>query len=88
MMQLNPQQQQEMMTKLNASWRVKVCGICGASNWAISDRVWQLSEFENGNLVVGGPVQPLITVACNTCGNTHIFNAMKIVGNFGSGANP
>jgi len=41
-----------------------------------SKKIFQLSEFHEGNLVVGGPLIPVIPVTCTNCGNTVLVNAL------------
>jgi hypothetical protein len=50
--------------------------MCGTSQWSVQDKVYQLSEFHGGNLVVGGPLVPVIPVSCTNCGNTVLVNAI------------
>src|SRR5262245_52443943 len=58
-------------------WRAeKVCPICRSNRWTISDDAAELRVLHGGNLVVGGPVYPLVVVTCGVCGNTLLFNAI------------
>lgn len=50
--------------------------MCDAQNWAVQDHVFQLSVFSDGALMVGGPLIPVIPVACANCGNTILVNAI------------
>lgn len=50
--------------------------MCGNGPWSVQDRVYQLSEFHQGSMVVGGPLIPLVPVTCNNCGYTIVVNAI------------
>jgi len=41
-----------------------------------SKKIFQLSEFHEGNLVVGGLLIPVIPVTCTNCGHTVLVNAL------------
>lgn len=68
---------QEVVDWLNSQWQgAKVCPICKNNNWNISEKPVELREFHGGNLVVGGPVYPLISITCKVCGHILLFNAI------------
>ena len=50
--------------------------MCNVGNWSVQDSVFQLLEFNPTGLVLGGPVIPVIPVACSNCGNTVLVNAI------------
>lgn len=50
--------------------------MCGVSNWSVHDSTFQLTEFNQGSIVIGGPVIPIIPVSCTNCGNTILVNAI------------
>ena len=52
----------------------KVCKFCGANDWAVIGKVFELREFRNQ--VAGSPVIPVVPVTCNQCGNLLLFNAI------------
>ena len=52
----------------------KGCKFCGANDWAVIDKVFELREFQSR--VVGSPIIPVIPVTCNQCGNILLFNAI------------
>ncbi|MBQ9453179.1 MAG: hypothetical protein IJU65_07820 [Desulfovibrio sp.] len=54
------------------------CPICGGEQWIISDKIFQLTEFNNGNLVVGGPLYLVLPVICAQCGNTCFINPVLL----------
>jgi hypothetical protein len=51
--------------------------MCGTGNWNVSDSIFELREYNQGNLVVGGgPIIPIIPITCDNCGNTVFVNAI------------
>jgi hypothetical protein len=61
---------------LNMKWGLRPCPMCGISNWNVQGRVFQLMEFNEGNLVLGGQLIPVVPIICNNCGNTVLVNAI------------
>jgi hypothetical protein len=61
---------------LRTKWAGRPCPMCGVNNWSVQDSTYQLLEFNQGTLVVGGPVIPIVPVVCNNCGNTILVNAI------------
>lgn len=52
----------------------KGCKFCGANDWAVIGKVFELREFQNK--AIGSPIIPVIPVTCNQCGNLLLFNAI------------
>lgn len=50
--------------------------MCHVVNWSVQDSIYQLAQFNQGALVIGGSVVPVITVVCGNCGNTILVNAI------------
>jgi ribosomal protein S27AE len=68
---------EKFITHLNEKWGNKPCPMCGTSNWNVSDNVYELREFQGGNLVLGnGPIIPIVPVTCVNCGNSIFVNAL------------
>ena len=70
---------QELINYLNDKWHGVRCPLCGAGNWSVTDKVFELREFNDGNFVLGGPngaITPVIPVTCANCGNTVFINAL------------
>ena len=67
---------QEFINHLQGKWLGKGCPMCGISAWNIPDTVFELREFHAGNVVLGGPVVPVIPVACSNCGYTVLVNGI------------
>ncbi len=61
---------------LNSKWGDRSCPMCNSGPWNVQDRIFQLNEFHQGNLVVGGPLIPVIPVSCGNCGHTVLVNAI------------
>lgn len=61
---------------LRTKWHGRPCPMCGAGNWNVQDSTYQLLEFNQGGLVIGGPVIPVIPIVCSNCGNTLLVNAI------------
>lgn len=80
-MVLSREQTETLITRLNDMWgQDHQCGMCGRREWSVSDRIFELREFHQGNLVVGGDsrVFPVIPVTCSHCGNTIFINAISV----------
>ncbi len=52
------------------------CTMCGKGPWNVHESTYQLTEYNEGNLVIGGPVIPVIPVICGNCGYTVLVNAI------------
>ncbi len=50
--------------------------MCDANKWGISDKAMELREFNQGSLLVGGSLQPVIPVNCGNCGYTILVNGL------------
>jgi len=61
---------------LQRKWANRPCPMCGIATWSVQDSTYQLIEFTQGALRVGGPVVPVIPVVCQNCGNTILVNAI------------
>lgn len=65
---------------IDDKWRNSACPMCGKRAWGVSEKVFELREFNEGNLIIGGPdsaVSPVIPVTCRNCGNTVFINALS-----------
>ena len=70
----------EIIDFINQNWRNQTCQICGEHTWNVSDKIYELREFNDGDIVIGGPggaVFPVIPVVCKKCGNTIFINAVS-----------
>jgi hypothetical protein len=78
-MRLTEQQTLSLTQKLN-SRKLPVCISCQGNDWTVTTNVFELREFEGGNLVIGGAslILPVIPLTCNTCGLILFFNAINL----------
>lgn len=68
---------EKVLNHLREKWGSKECAQCGANNWSVTDKVFELREFQGGSLIVGNsPIIPVVPVCCTNCGNTILVNAM------------
>ena len=61
---------------LQTKWQNRPCPLCGVGNWNVQDSTYQLTEFNQGTMVLGGPLIPVIPVVCGNCGNRVLVNAI------------
>lgn len=61
---------------LNEKWGDRACPMCNKGPWEVQGKIFQLSEFSGGGLVVGGPLIPVVPVSCSNCGHTVLVNAL------------
>ena len=66
----------KVVEHLRTRWHGTPCPMCTVGKWQVQESVYQLSEFKDGALVVGGPGIPVIPVTCGNCGNTILINAI------------
>jgi len=67
---------EKVIAFLSERWGNRACPMCGKGPWSVQDKIFQLSEFHQGSLVVGGPLIPVVPVTCGNCGNTVLVNAL------------
>ena len=67
---------QKAIKFLTEKWAGRNCPMCGKGPWTVQDKIFQLTEFHEGNVIIGGPVVPVIPVTCGNCGNTVLLNAI------------
>lgn len=63
---------------LSEKWKNKKCNFCGSGEWMIQNKSFELREFHDGNLVLGGnsAVYPIMLVACKNCGYTVMVSSL------------
>lgn len=67
--------EKKLLKELSDKWQGRTCPMCIQGNWIVSENIFELREFKEGNLVIGGtPIQPVIPVTCDNCGNTILVN--------------
>ena len=68
---------QKLINHLNQKWGQVKCPLCNHGQWNISDTVYELREYNDGNMVIGNvPIVPVVPVTCMNCGNTVLVNAL------------
>lgn len=80
-MKLTQEQISTVLAKLNEyKDNRRPCSICGNNEWVLSDILFEIREFNGGNLTIGGEavLMPLMTVSCKRCGHTRFINAIKM----------
>ena len=78
-MKISPKKKQEILNIITSQCTVRKCPMCGGNNWNIEDKIFELREFNNGNLILGGgnsSIIPLLAKTCTQCGNTQFLNAL------------
>jgi len=77
-MKLNDEQKEKLMRHLQETALGRTaCPMCMGRSWDAADLIMEMRGFAHHSIVVGGPVVPLITVTCKTCGYTLLFNALR-----------
>jgi len=65
-----------LIDHLAKQWQGKTCPMCGKGPWHVQNSAFELREFSGGDLLVGGPVIPVVPIVCASCGNTVLVNAI------------
>lgn len=70
---------EKLINFLNDKWQDRPCPMCNEKKWGVQDKVFELLEFHEGSLVLGGgtTIIPIIPITCENCGNTILINAIK-----------
>jgi len=77
-MKLN-QEQRDLVLKKIESFISKSCFSCDSKEWILNETLFELREFQGGNLILGeGGVFPVFTITCSKCGHTNFFNAITL----------
>lgn len=60
-------------------WKNRTCPVCSETTWVMSPNVFELREFHGGDLnLMNSQILPLLSLSCTTCGNTMLFNAIRL----------
>ena len=57
---------------------VWICTVCGGQTWQSNDKVFELRESRGGDVMMGGPVYPVMTLVCKRCGHVLLFDAITV----------
>lgn len=60
-----------------SSGGIQKCSMCKEREWSIHPELYQLTQFNEGGTIIGGPVVPLLILECTNCGNTLSINAIR-----------
>ena len=71
-MKINQEKLNDYLKKLTPH----VCPLCGKGPWVAGNTVFQLIEYNQNSIVIGGPVLPVIPICCENCGNTYFVNTL------------
>ena len=80
-MKLTSEQIQQVVNHLNdVSPQGIICPVCGQRHWNVLNTIIEAREFQNGNLIIGGEsaLVPYVSITCNRCGNSLLFNAIQL----------
>lgn len=65
---------QRLIAHLNLKWQGRTCPVCNGGPWTAQDTLFELRQFNEGSMVIGGPLIPVIPISCGNCGNTVLIN--------------
>jgi hypothetical protein len=77
-MDLRESDREKILAKLGELWKDKHCDICGAEEWGVSGKLFELTEHRVFIPNVEKAVYPLVCVVCSVCGNTRLFQAIAL----------
>lgn len=66
----------KVITFLQDKWKGRTCPMCQNGNWSVSEQIFEIREFHDGNLALGGSIFPVIPITCSNCGNVFFVNAI------------
>lgn len=78
-MVLSQEQGEKIINLIGEKWiRQGCCPMCNHSGLSIENRIYELREFNNGNVVIGGnqATIPVAVIICPECGNTMFINVL------------
>ena len=71
------ERQKKIIEHLSKKWNGQACTMCKTGNWSVSDTIFELREYNDGNMVIGNvPIFPVIPITCDNCGNSLMINAI------------
>lgn len=72
-------QQQTIITEKFKSLNAH-CAFCGQTNFTVVDKLFELREFHDGNLVLGADSStiPAVVLVCNNCSEIRLFSALNL----------
>jgi hypothetical protein len=67
---------QKVIRHLQEKWGSRPCPMCSKGPWGVQDSMFQLMEFSEGALTLGGPLIPVVPVVCKNCGYLVLVSAL------------
>lgn len=61
---------------LEHKWGPVNCRQCQQGEWLVSDKFFQLVEYQGAYRPPPRPIVPVIPITCSNCGNTMLINAL------------
>jgi hypothetical protein len=65
-----------LLKLLAEKWQNRPCQMCNSGPLSVSNKTFEIREYHGGDMVVGGPIVPIVPVVCLNCGNTILVNAI------------
>jgi predicted nucleic-acid-binding Zn-ribbon protein len=53
-----------------------ICSACGKDDWNLAPTISTTMVLGGTSIMIGGTIQPLVTLTCKNCGHTVFFNAL------------
>jgi hypothetical protein len=78
-MRLTTENIEQIRTKIDAI--APTCSFCHHKKFILVDKVMELREFNDGNLILGGAnstILPVIVMSCENCGELRLLSAVKL----------
>ena len=78
-MKLDHAQMNKVIEFFDKKWgEFKQCPVCKQSDWTVFERVYDVREYHEEGMVLGGGAIPFVVTSCTNCGNTRFFNAIIV----------
>ncbi len=68
----------EKMKRHLVEHNLKACAICGKEEWAFSDKLYALTEFNPDSTHFERTKLPFVPIVCVNCGNLILFSACSM----------
>src|SRR5581483_4857953 len=81
MVPLTDVQRDQLLARVRTLWKDLSCDLCRnpAPAWQLSSSVYELREYNGTDRAAGPrPVIPVVTAACQFCGNTKFINVVTL----------
>ena len=79
-MKLTDKQRKIVEKEFEENWKNKKCPFCEGKEWAFSDKIFEIREFQEGSLILGGDssILPIIVFICEKCSHAVFLSAIKL----------